>query len=103
MSGDYPAALDGFRSALNLNSQDAEAMNWMGVTYRYMGEHETSLNYISMAMRLDNDYDLPYLSRGITYEMMGDASASAADYYSYAMLNRSRQLLSQRVAGRQPI
>ena len=99
MSGDYPAALDGFRSALNLNSQDAEAMNWMGVTYRYMGEHETSLNYISMAMRLDNDYDLPYLSRGITYEMMGDASASAADYYSYAMLNRSRSFYHSELRG----
>lgn len=99
MSEDYVAALANFRSALNLNSQDAEAMNWMGVTYRYMGEYETSLNYISMAMRLDDDYALPYLSRGITYEMMGESSASAADYYHYAMLNRSRSLYHSELQG----
>ncbi|MCY4071231.1 MAG: hypothetical protein OXG60_08020 [Chloroflexi bacterium] len=99
MSDDYVAALANFRSVLNLNSQDAEAMNWMGVTYRYMGEYDTSLNYISMAMRLDDDYALPYLSRGITYEMMGESSASAADYYHYAMLNRSRSFYHSELQG----
>ena len=58
MSEDYATALDNFTRALNLNSQDAEAMNWTGVTYRYMGDYETSLNYISMAMRLDDSYSL---------------------------------------------
>lgn len=99
MSEDYTAALANFRAALNLNSQDAEAMNWMGVTYRYMGEYENSLNYISMAMRLDDDYSLPYLSRGITYEMMGEASSSAADYYHYAMRNRSRSFYHSELQG----
>lgn len=99
MSDDYATALANFRQALNLNSQDAEAMNWMGVTYRYMGEYENSLNYISMAMRLDDDYALPYLSRGITYEMMGESSSSAADYYHYAMRNRSRNLYHSELQG----
>ena len=99
MSGDYATALDSFRQALNLNSQDAEAMNWMGVTYRYMGEYENSLNYISMAMRLDASYSLPYLSRGVTYEMMGEAAASATDYYRYALLNRSRTFFHSELQG----
>ena len=46
-------------------------MNWMGVTYRYMGEYEASISHISTAMKLDESYSLPYLSRGITYEEMG--------------------------------
>ncbi len=99
MSDDYATALDNFRQALNLNNQDAEAMNWMGVTYRYMGDYENALNHISMAMRLDEDYALTYLSRGITYEMMGEASASAADYYHYAMLNRSRSFYHSELQG----
>lgn len=99
MSEDYASALDNFTKALNLNSQDAEAMNWTGVTYRYMGEYETSLNYISMAMRLDDGYSLPYLSRGITYEMMGEAEASAADYYRYALLNRTRGFYHSELQG----
>ena len=99
MSEDYPTALENFAQALNLNSQDAEAMNWMGVTYRYLGEYENSLNYISMAMRLDDSYNLPYLSRGITYEMMGDAEASAADYYRYALLNRTRGFYHSELQG----
>jgi tetratricopeptide (TPR) repeat protein len=90
MSDDYDAALDAFRSALSLNSQDAEAMNWMGVTYRYMGEYETAISHISQALVLNSDYTLPYLSRGITYELMGQADNSAADYYQYTILNRTR-------------
>ena len=99
MSEDYPTALENFANALNLHNQDAEAMNWMGVTYRYMGDYDSALNYISMAMRLDDSYNLPYLSRGITYEMMGDAEASATDYYRYALLNRTRGFYHSELQG----
>lgn len=99
MSGDYSAALENFRRALSINHQDAEAMNWLGVTYRYMGEYETSITHISMAMRLDESYSLPYLSRGITFENMGDSAASAADYFQYAMRNRSRTLFHAELEG----
>lgn len=99
MSGDYDAALDAFQDALNLNSQDSEAMNWMGVTYRYMGEYDTALNHISQAMALNSDYTLPYLSRGITYELMGDADASAVDYYQYTIRNRTRNFFHTELEG----
>ena len=99
MSGDYQTALENFRRALNINRNDAEAMNWLGVTYRYMGEYEASIIHIGMAMRLDESYTLPYLSRGITFENMGDHEASAADYYQYAMLNRSRTLFHAELEG----
>ena len=99
MSGDYATAQESFRRALAINHQDAEAMNWLGVTYRYMGEYEASLSHISMAMQLDDSYTLPYLSRGITYENMGDSEASAADYFQYAMRNRSRTLFHAELDG----
>ena len=99
MSGDYQVALESFRRALNLNHQDAEAMNWMGVTYRYLGDYEASISHITMAMQLDESYSLPYLSRGITYETMENAEASAADYFQYAMLNRSRTLFHAELEG----
>lgn len=99
MSGDYQAAHDLFRQALSLNSRDAEAMNWAGVAHRYMGEYDAALSHISMAMRLDGDYALPYLSRGITYEMMGEAAASAADYSRYVFRNRSRGFYHSELAG----
>ena len=99
MSGDYAAAQESFRRALAINHQDAEAMNWLGVTYRYMGEYDASLSHISMAMQLDDSYTLPYLSRGITHENMGDSEASAADYFQYAMRNRSRTLFHAELDG----
>ena len=99
MSGDYETALESFRRALNLNRNDAETMNWLGVTYRYLGEYEASIIHIGMAMRLDDSYTLPYLSRGITFEAMGEPEASAADYYRYAMLNRSRTLFHAELEG----
>lgn len=99
MSNDYNAALEAFQSALNLNSQDAEAMNWMGITYRYMGAYDTALNHISQAMMLNSDYDLPYLSRGITYELMGDMDASATDYYQYTIRNRTRNFFHSELDG----
>ncbi len=99
MSGDYATALENFRRALNINRNDAEAMNWLGVTYRYLGEYEASIIHIGMAMRLDESYTLPYLSRGITFEEMGNQEASAADYYRYAMLNRSRTLFHAELDG----
>ena len=99
MSGDYQTALENFRRALNINRNDAEAMNWLGVTYRYMGEYEASIIHIGMAIRLDESYTLPYLSRGITFENMGDHEAGAADYYRYAMLNRSRTLFHAELEG----
>lgn len=99
MSNNYEAALDAFQSALNLNSQDAEAMNWMGVTYRYMGEYDTALSHISQAMALNNSYSLPYLSRGITYELMGDVEASAVDYYQYTIANRTRNFFHSELEG----
>ena len=98
-AGDYQTALQNFRQALDLNRNDAEAMNWLGVTYRYLGEYEASIIHIGMAMRLDESYSLPYLSRGITYEQMGESEASAADYYRYAMLNRSRSLAHAELTG----
>ncbi len=99
MSGDYATALDNFRRALNVNRNDAEAMNWMGVTYRHMGEYESSIIHIGMAMRQDDSYALPYLSRGITYEEMGKAQESADDYIQYAMMNRSRTLFHEELQG----
>ena len=99
MSGDYTVALENFRRALNLNRHDAEAMNWMGVTYRYMGEYDASISHISTAMKLDESYSLPYLSRGITYETMSQPGASAADYYRYAMMNRNRTLFHAELEG----
>jgi len=90
MSGDYEQALEAFGQALAINSHDAEALNWVGVTYRYMGDYTTSLDHINIAMRLDEDYTLPYLSRGLTYELMGNESASATDFYTYAIRNGSR-------------
>ena len=99
MASDYNAALDSFQSALALNSQDAEAMNWMGVTYRYMGEYEYAIGYISQAIALNSDYALPYLSRGITYEMAGEADASAADFYQYTIMNRTRNFYHTELKG----
>jgi tetratricopeptide (TPR) repeat protein len=99
MSGDYPTALENFRRVLSLNHQDAEAMNWIGVTYRYVGDFEASISHISMAMQLDESYTLPYLSRGITYENMGQAEASAADYVQYALMNRTRTLFHAELEG----
>ena len=99
MSGDYAVALENFRRALSINQHDAEAMNWMGVAYRYLGEYEASVSHISTAMQLDESYSLPYLSRGITYEEMGQPQASAADYYRYAMLNRNRSLFHAELEG----
>ena len=99
MSGDYTVALENFRRALNLNQHDAEAMNWMGVAYRYMGEYDAAISHISTAMQLDASYSLPYLSRGITYEQMGERGASAADYYRYVMMNRNRSLFHAELEG----
>ncbi len=99
MSGDYASALENFRRALNLNRHDAEAMNWMGVTYRYLGDYEASISHISLAMQLDESYSLPYLSRGITYETMSQPEASAADYYQYAMMNGERALFHAELEG----
>ena len=42
---------------------------------------------------------LPYLSRGITYEMMGEAESSATDYYRYALLNRTRGFYHSELQG----
>jgi tetratricopeptide (TPR) repeat protein len=99
MSGDYALALDSFQDALELNSQDAEAMNWTGITYRYMGEYETALSHISLAMNLNGDYALPYLSRGITLDMMGESEASAADFYEYMLRNRTRNFYHTELDG----
>ena len=99
MSGDYTVALENFRRALTINQQDAEAMNWMGVAYRYMGEYDAAISHISTAMQLDASYSLPYLSRGISYEEMGQPAASAADYYRYAMMNRERTLFHAELEG----
>ncbi len=99
MSEDYQTALQSFRYALNLNSRDAEAMNWTGVTYRRMGEFDTALSHISMAMQLDSDYALPYLSRGITLEEMGKDASSATDYYRYVLRNHSRSFYHSELAG----
>lgn len=98
-AGDYQTALVSFRQALGLNGRDAEAMNWTGVAYRYMGEYDAALSHISMAMMLDSDYALPYLSRGITYEMMGESAASATDYYRYALRGHTRSYTHSELTG----
>jgi tetratricopeptide (TPR) repeat protein len=87
---DYDQAEELFKEALRLDPRDAETLNWLGVTYRHQGEYGKALAHIGTAISFDSTYDLPYLSRGITYELMGQSSDAAMDYYQYMMRNRTR-------------
>ena len=68
---DYERACEAFKSALDLEPNDLEAMNCLGVNMTRQGKYSEALEYLDQIERIDPTYEPSYCNRIITYTEMG--------------------------------
>ncbi len=92
MAEEYREAYADFVSALEINPNDAETMNWMGITLRHLGDYSGALEAHNQAKDLNFSYDLAYLSSGITNELLDNDRTAATNYMEWIDRNRTHTL-----------
>ena len=83
---DYPAALDAFNRAIDINRRRGEAFIGRGETYRLMAEYEQALQDLNCALGLGPQNAWALANRGETYRLMAEYEQALVD------LNRAIEL-----------
>ena len=68
---DYPRACDVFKAALQLEPDDLETLNCLGVNLTRQGAYGEALEFLEHIEHLDSAYEPSYCNRIITYTEMG--------------------------------
>jgi len=68
---DYARACEAFRVALDLEGDDIETLNCLGVNMTRQGRYAEALEYLGQIEQLDPTYEPSYCNRIITYSEMG--------------------------------
>ena len=79
--GAYHQALAAYSRASELEPDDLEILNGMGVDYTRVGKHARSLECFERIEQLDPTYEPAYCNRIITYTEMGDHEQAEVMFY----------------------
>ena len=76
---DYNAAIEALDKALDADSRNADALNYMGYSYRKLGQHAKAVDYYLKALAIDPKHKgaLEYL--GEAYLEMGQPAKAEAN------------------------
>lgn len=55
-SRDYDEAIDKLKEVLEADSSNADALNYMGFSYRKLGKYDQAFNYYTRALKADEDH-----------------------------------------------
>ena len=78
-AGEYQAAIDTFKQALELHGSPSSTMeNWLGLSYEALGEYEAAIVHLSNAIDIERDA-LNLFNRAATYRDMNQCDAAIAD------------------------
>lgn len=77
---DTERAAEDFRTALELDSSNAQAHHALGATYEHTGDADEAFAAFSAAIELAPQWAQPYLDRGNCSRGRGDDEAALADY-----------------------
>ena len=53
---DYDEAIDKLKEVLEADSSNADALNYMGFSYRKLGKYDQAFNYYTRALKVDEDH-----------------------------------------------
>jgi tetratricopeptide (TPR) repeat protein len=53
---DYDEAIDKLKEVLEADSHNADALNYMGFSYRKLGKYDQAFNYYTRALKVDEDH-----------------------------------------------
>jgi tetratricopeptide (TPR) repeat protein len=53
---DYDEAIDKLKEVLEADSRNADALNYMGFSYRKLGKYDQAFNYYTRALKVDGDH-----------------------------------------------
>jgi tetratricopeptide (TPR) repeat protein len=74
-------AIAGLSKAVNANSKNAVALNWLGALYREMGDFARSEQSYLLALSARPDYAAAHLNLGILYEVSLRRPQQALEHY----------------------
>ena len=74
---DFDGAEKLIRQALDLNSKNAKAWNYLGDIYRYKRDYKKAVEYLNKAIEFEPNYAKAWNSLGDTYEYMNDRNKAA--------------------------
>ena len=78
---DYLRASEAFKTALELDGDDLETLNCLGVNLTRQGQHEEALGYFERIEELDPTHEPSYCNRIITYTEMGEHDSAELMFY----------------------
>lgn len=85
------------QQAIRSNPRSPEALNQLGVTYRFMGRNQEAKEAFSQALALDPHYAEAYLNQGIMQLAEGDVSGAKAQFNSAIKLNSKNYMAHYRL------
>jgi len=79
-AGDYTAAVELFRRAIEQNPNLAVAYNNLGATYNALGRHQEALEVLQNAVNIQPDYAEAHYDLGVAYNNLGRNREAVAAY-----------------------
>jgi tetratricopeptide (TPR) repeat protein len=77
----YDEAIDAYRKALEIDENDLQAMNHLGVDLHRVGNFDEALSIFERIERIDNSFEPAYCNRIITYSELGDHERAEEMFY----------------------
>lgn len=108
--GNYTKAINNFSKAISVNPSHIESLHYRGyIKANYFKDYRSAINDFSKALSIDPEENRVYVSRGFTYEKIGEYYKAISDYNlsieidstnSIAYRNRGRAygFLNQKIA-----
>lgn len=85
----FDEAIEEYKLALNLNSQDIETLNCLAVDYTRTSQYDLALDIFEQIQKINPDFEPGYCNRIITYAEMGNYEMAEQMFYLAQQINDS--------------
>ena len=68
----YQKAADTYAKIVQLNPDDKQNLSQYAISLRMLGQYTEAMRQVQKALRIDPNYGLAYLARGLTFEIAAD-------------------------------
>jgi len=86
-TGEFDKALRELTEAIRLNSSNAAAFYWRGLTFSAIKQYEPAMADITESLRIEPAFAESYLTRGLLYSNLGKHELAVADFDQALKIN----------------
>jgi len=90
--GDYDSAINSFKSVLESNPNDPQALSLIGIAYYKKGDYNEAISHLDQAKEADPLKVEPYIYLGMSYEKLGQYQNAMSEYNNCLALKPDRSV-----------